>query len=160
MKYKTLIFSLGNFLCHLFILILFVDLLLKTGVLDKRLSALNELKSVITVSPQKLVFVISIVSNIISAVVGYLLAKFLIILFIEDGKVFLFDVLLSRTIMLLIDCFLLLIYPTSNLLSVFKLTAFISIIIMFSINYHRNGSLKTALLAVSPFLLSSTVALF
>ncbi|MGT2751274.1 hypothetical protein ACVRXF_10325 [Streptococcus orisasini] len=160
MKYKTFIVSLGNFLCHLFILFLFVDLLLKTGILDKRLSALNELKSVITVSPQKLVFVISIVSNIVSAVVGYLLAKFLITLFIEDGEIFLFDILLSRTIMLMIDCFLLLIYPTSNLLSILKLTAFISIIIMFSINYHRNDSLKTALLAVSPFLFSSIAAFF
>lgn len=102
--------------------------------------------------------VISIAFSIISLLVEYFLSKFLVLLFLEAGIVSLNDVVIAKSVTLVIHLVALLLKLSPSPLFQFVVNA-LGIVIMYGLSIKRQGNKATALLFCLPFTLDILVAL-
>ncbi|TVX54183.1 hypothetical protein AZJ32_11605, partial [Streptococcus pneumoniae] len=102
MKFQTnnSLYKLMNLIIYLFLLYLFIDLLMKSGILDEQIDKLSELSNLFTIKIETILTVISVVFTFIATLIEYGFSLFLITLFFDKNKRNFGDILLSKNITL------------------------------------------------------------
>ena len=73
MKFQTnnSLYKLMNLIIYLFFLYLFIDLLMKSGILDEQIDKLSELSNLFTIKIETILTVISVVFTFIATLIEY-----------------------------------------------------------------------------------------
>ncbi|HES9533446.1 membrane protein [Streptococcus pneumoniae] len=159
MKFQTnnSLYKLMNLIIYLFLLYLFIDLLMKSGILDEQIDKLSELSNLFTIKIETILTVISVVFTFIATLIEYGFSLFLITLFFDKNKRNFGDILLSKNITLSFSILLCYLFNPSDIKF-----AYFSVLIVLLIgitNYARFKNLRLTVVFSVPFLFNAIMSI-
>lgn len=159
MKFQTnnSLYKLMNLIIYLFLLYLFIDLLMKSGILDEQIDKLSELSNLFTVKIETILTVISVVFTFIATLIEYGFSLFLITLFFDKDKRNFGDVLLSKNITLSFSILLCYLFNPSDIK--FAYFSILTVLLIGITNYARFKNLRLTVVFSVPFLFNAIVSI-
>ncbi|VLP68756.1 membrane protein [Streptococcus pneumoniae] len=152
MKFQTnnSLYKLMNLIIYLFLLYLFIDLLMKSGILDEQIDKLSELSNLFTIKIETILTVISVVFTFIATLIEYGFSLFLITLFFDKNKRNFGDILLSKNITLSFSILLCYLFNPSDIK--FAYFSVLTVLLIGITNYARFKNLRLTVVFSVPFL--------
>lgn len=159
MKFQTnnSLYKLMNLIIYLFLLYLFIDLLMKSGILNEQIDKLSELSNLFTIKIETILAVISVVFTFIATLIEYGFSLFLITLFFDKDKRNFGDVLLSKNITLSFSILLCYLFNPSDIK--FAYFSILTVLLIGITNYARFKNLRLTVVFSVPFLFNAIVSL-
>ncbi|HEU6033536.1 TPA: hypothetical protein VVR18_002083, partial [Streptococcus pneumoniae] len=155
MKFQTnnSLYKLMNLIIYLFLLYLFIDLLMKSGILDEQIDKLSELSNLFTIKIETILTVISVVFTFIATLIEYGFSLFLITLFFDKNKRNFGDILLSKNITLSFSILLCYLFNPSDIK--FAYFSVLTVLLIGITNYARFKNLRLTVVFSVPFLFNA-----
>ncbi|HFR2893210.1 TPA: hypothetical protein ACHUZA_000527 [Streptococcus pneumoniae] len=159
MKFQTnnSLYKLMNLIIYLFLLYLFVDLLMKSGILDEQIDKLSELSNLFTIKIETILTVISVVFTFIATLIEYGFSLFLITLFFDKNKRNFGDILLSKNITLSFSILLCYLFNPSDIK--FAYFSVLTVLLIGITNYARFKNLRLTVVFSVPFLFNAIMSI-
>lgn len=159
MKFQTnnSLYKLMNLIIYLFLLYLFIDLLMKSGILDEQIDKLSELSNLFTIKIETILTVISVVFTFIATLIEYGFSLFLITLFFDKDKRNFGDVLLSKNITLSFSILLCYLFNPSDIK--FAYFSILTVLLIGITNYARFKNLRLTVMFSVPFLFNAIMSI-
>lgn len=159
MKFQTnnSLYKLMNLIIYLFLLYLFIDLLMKSGILDEQIDKLSELSNLFTIKIETILTVISVVFTFIATLIEYGFSLFLITLFFDKDKRNFGDVLLSKNIILSFSILLCCLFNPSDIK--FAYFSVLTVLLIGITNYARFKNLRLTVVFSVPFLFNAIMSI-
>jgi hypothetical protein len=159
MKFQTnnSLYKLMNLIIYLFLLYLFIDLLMKSGILNEQIDKLSELSNLFTIEIETILTVISVVFTFIATLIEYGFSLFLITLFFDKDKRNFGDVLLSKNITLSFSILLCYLFNPSDIK--FAYFSILTVLLIGITNYARFKNLRLTVVFSVPFLFNAIVSI-
>ena len=159
MKFQTnnSLYKLMNLIIYLFLLYLFIDLLMKSGILNEQIDKLSELSNLFTIKIETILTVISVVFTFIATLIKYGFSLFLITLFFDKDKRNFGDVLLSKNITLSFSILLCYLFNPSDIK--FAYFSILTVLLIGITNYARFKNLRLTVVFSVPFLFNAIVSI-
>lgn len=159
MKFQTnnSLYKLMNLIIYLFLLYLFIDLLMKSGILDEQIDKLSELSNLFTVKIETILTVISVVFTFIATLIEYGFSLFLITLFFDKNKRNFGDILLSKNITLSFSILLCYLFNPSDIK--FAYFSVLTVLLIGITNYARFKNLRLTVVFSVPFLFNAIMSI-
>lgn len=159
MKFQTnnSLYKLMNLIIYLFLLYLFIDLLMKSGILDEQIDKLSELSNLFTIKIKTILTVISVVFTFIATLIEYGFSLFLITLFFDKDKRNFGDVLLSKNITLSFSILLCYLFNPSDIK--FAYFSVLTVLLIGITNYARFKNLRLTVVFSVPFLFNAIMSI-
>ncbi len=159
MKFQTnnSLYKLMNLIIYLFLLYLFIDLLMKSGILNEQIDKLSELSNLFTIKIETILTVISVVFTFIATLIEYGFSLFLITLFFDKDKRNFGDVLLSKNITLSFSILLCYLFNPSDIK--FAYFSILTALLIGITNYARFKNLRLTVVFSVPFLFNAIVSI-
>lgn len=159
MKFQTnnSLYKLMNMIIYLFLLYLFIDLLMKSGILNEQIDKLSELSNLFTIKIETILTVISVVFTFIATLIEYGFSLFLITLFFDKDKRNFGDVLLSKNITLSFSILLCYLFNPSDIK--FAYFSILTVLLIGITNYARFKNLRLTVVFSVPFLFNAIVSI-
>ena len=159
MKFQTnnSLYKLTNLIIYLFLLYLFIDLLMKSGILNEQIDKLSELSNLFTIKIEIILTVISVVFTFIATLIEYGFSLFLITLFFDKDKRNFGDVLLSKNITLSFSILLCYLFNPSDIK--FAYFSILTVLLIGITNYARFKNLRLTVVFSVPFLFNAIVSI-
>lgn len=159
MKFQTnnSLYKLMNLIIYLFLLYLFIDLLMKSGILNEQIDKLSELSNLFTIKIETILTVISVVFTFIATLIEYGFSLFLITLFFDKDKRNFVDVLLSKNITLSFSILLCYLFNPSDIK--FAYFSILTVLLIGITNYARFKNLRLTVVFSVPFLFNAIVSI-
>ncbi|EFX57867.1 MULTISPECIES: hypothetical protein [Streptococcus] len=159
MKFQTnnSLYKLMNLIIYLFLLYLFIDLLMKSGILNEQIDKLSELSNLFTIKIETILTVISVVFTFIATLIEYGFSLFLITLFFDKDKRNFGDVLLSKNITLSFSILLCYLFNPSDIK--FAYFSILTVLLIGITNYARFKNLRLTVVFSVPFLFNAIVSI-
>ncbi|KPL43819.1 hypothetical protein SPSSI3_01645 [Streptococcus pseudopneumoniae] len=159
MKFQTnnSLYKLMNLIIYLFLLYLFIDLLMKSGILDEQIDKLSELSNLFTIKIETILTVISVVFTFIATLIEYGFSLFLITLFFDKDKRNFGDILLSKNITLSFSILLCYLFNPSDIK--FAYFSILTVLLIGITNYARFKNLRLTVVFSVPFLFNTIVSI-
>ncbi|SNF24151.1 hypothetical protein [Streptococcus pneumoniae] len=159
MKFQTnnSLYKLMNLIIYLFLLYLFIDLLMKSGILDEQIDKLSELSNLFTIKIETILTVISVVFTFIATLIEYGFSLFLITLFFDKNKRNFGDILLSKNITLSFSILLCYLFNPSDIK--FAYFSVLTVLLIGIINYARFKNLRLTVVFSVPFLFNAIMSI-
>lgn len=159
MKFQTnnSLYKLMNLIIYLFLLYLFIDLLMKSGILDEQIDKLSELSNLFTIKIKTILTVISVVFTFIATLIEYGFSLFLITLFFDKDKRNFGDVLLSKNITLSFSILLCYLFSPSDIK--FAYFSVLTVLLIGITNYARFKNLRLTVVFSVPFLFNAIMSI-
>ena len=159
MKFQTnnSLYKLMNLIIYLFLLYLFIDLLMKSGILNEQIDKLSELSNLFTIKIETILTVISVVFTFIATLIEYGFSLFLITLFFDKDKRNFGDVLLSKNITLSFSILLCYLFNPSDIK--FAYFSRLTVLLIGITNYARFKNLRLTVVFSVPFLFNAIVSI-
>ena len=159
MKFQTnnSLYKLMNLIIYLFLLYLFIDLLMKSGILNEQIDKLSELSNLFTIKIETILTVISVVFTFIATLIEYGFSLFLITLFFDKDKRNFGDVLLSKNITLSFSILLCYLFNPSDIK--FAYFSILTVLLIGITNYARFKNLRLTVVFSVPFLFNAIMSI-
>ncbi len=159
MKFQTnnSLYKLMNLIIYLFLLYLFIDLLMKSGILDEQIDKLSELSNLFTIKIETILTVISVVFTFIATLIEYGFSLFLITLFFDKNKRNFGDILLSKNITLSFSILLCYLFNPSDIR--FAYFSVLTVLLIGITNYARFKNLRLTVVFSVPFLFNAIMSI-
>ncbi|HFN6370831.1 TPA: hypothetical protein ACHFUD_001420 [Streptococcus pneumoniae] len=159
MKFQTnnSLYKLMNLIIYLFLLYLFIDLLMKSGILDEQIDKLSELSNLFTIKIETILTVISVVFTFIATFIEYGFSLFLITLFFDKNKRNFGDILLSKNITLSFSILLCYLFNPSDIK--FAYFSVLTVLLIGITNYARFKNLRLTVVFSVPFLFNAIMSI-
>nr|WP_224798694.1 hypothetical protein [Streptococcus pneumoniae]MCA1317677.1 hypothetical protein [Streptococcus pneumoniae] len=159
MKFQTnnSLYKLMNLMIYLFLLYLFIDLLMKSGILDEQIDKLSELSNLFTIKIETILTVISVVFTFIATLIEYGFSLFLITLFFDKNKRNFGDILLSKNITLSFSILLCYLFNPSDIK--FAYFSVLTVLLIGITNYARFKNLRLTVVFSVPFLFNAIMSI-
>ncbi|HGL7100662.1 TPA: hypothetical protein ACKCY0_001409 [Streptococcus pneumoniae] len=159
MKFQTnnSLYKLMNLIIYLFLLYLFIDLLMKSGILDEQIDKLSELSNFFTIKIETILTVISVVFTFIATLIEYGFSLFLITLFFDKNKRNFGDILLSKNITLSFSILLCYLFNPSDIK--FAYFSVLTVLLIGITNYARFKNLRLTVVFSVPFLFNAIMSI-
>ncbi|MDV8552438.1 hypothetical protein L3B05_00155 [Streptococcus pneumoniae] len=159
MKFQTnnSLYKLMNLIIYLFLLYLFIDLLMKSGILDEQIDKLSELSNLFTIKIETILTVISVVFTFIATLIEYGFSLFLITLFFDKNKRNFGDILLSKNITLSFSILLCYLFNPSDIK--FAYFSVLTVLLIGITNYARFKNLRLIVVFSVPFLFNAIMSI-
>ncbi|MTW28057.1 hypothetical protein GM527_11040 [Streptococcus pneumoniae] len=159
MKFQTnnSLYKLMNLIIYLFLLYLFIDLLMKSGILDEQIDKLSELSNLFTIKIETILTVISVVFTFIATLIEYGFSLFLITLFFDKNKRNFGDFLLSKNITLSFSILLCYLFNPSDIK--FAYFSVLTVLLIGITNYARFKNLRLTVVFSVPFLFNAIMSI-
>lgn len=159
MKFQTnnSLYKLMNLIIYLFLLYLFIDLLMKSGILDEQIDKLSELSNLFTIKIETILTVISVVFTFIATLIEYGFSLFLITLFFDKNKRNFGDILLSKNITLSFSILLCYLFNPSDIK--FAYFSVLTVLLIGITNYARFKNLILTVVFSVPFLFNAIMSI-
>ncbi|HGP8525960.1 TPA: hypothetical protein ACLW66_000785 [Streptococcus pneumoniae] len=159
MKFQTnnSLYKLMNMIIYLFLLYLFIDLLMKSGILDEQIDKLSELSNLFTIKIETILTVISVVFTFIATLIEYGFSLFLITLFFDKNKRNFGDILLSKNITLSFSILLCYLFNPSDIK--FAYFSVLTVLLIGITNYARFKNLRLTVVFSVPFLFNAIMSI-
>ncbi|CZC61700.1 hypothetical protein RK869_10085 [Streptococcus pneumoniae] len=159
MKFQTnnSLYKLMNLIIYLFLLYLFIDLLMKSGILDEQIDKLSELSNLFTIKIETILTVISVVFTFIATLIEYGFSLFLITLFFDKNKRNFGDILLSKNITLSFSILLCYLFNPSDIK--FAYFSVLAVLLIGITNYARFKNLRLTVVFSVPFLFNAIMSI-
>ena len=159
MKFQTnnSLYKLMNLIIYLFLLYLFIDLLMKSGILDEQIDKLSELSNLFTIKIETILTVISVVFTFIATLIEYGFSLFLITIFFDKDKRNFGDILLSKNITLSFSILLCYLFNPSDIK--FAYFSILTVLLIGITNYARFKNLRLTVVFSVPFLFNAIVSI-
>ena len=159
MKFQTnnSLYKLMNLIIYLFLLYLFIDLLMKSGILNEQIDKLSELSNLFTIKIETILAVISVVFTFIATLIEYGFSLFLTTLFFDKDKRNFGDVLLSKNITLSFSILLCYLFNPSDIK--FAYFSILTVLLIGITNYARFKNLRLTVVFSVPFLFNAIVSI-
>lgn len=159
MKFQTnnSLYKLMNLIIYLFLLYLFIDLLMKSGILDEQIDKLSELSNLFTIKIETILTVISVVFTFIATLIEYGFSLFLITLFFDKNKRNFGDILLSKNITLSFSILLCYLFNPSDIK--FAYFSVLTVLLIRITNYARFKNLRLTVVFSVPFLFNAIMSI-
>ncbi|HGJ7352090.1 TPA: hypothetical protein ACJXHR_000476 [Streptococcus pneumoniae] len=159
MKFQTnnSLYKLMNLIIYLFLLYLFIDLLMKSGILDEQIDKLSELSNLFTIKIETILTVISVVFTFIATLIEYGFSLFLITLFFDKNKRNFGDILLSKNITLSFSILLCYLFNPSDIK--FAYFSVLTVLLIGITNYARFKNLRLTVVFSVPFLINAIMSI-
>ncbi|VPU91957.1 membrane protein [Streptococcus pneumoniae] len=159
MKFQTnnSLYKLMNLIIYLFLLYLFIDLLIKSGILDEQIDKLSELSNLFTIKIETILTVISVVFTFIATLIEYGFSLFLITLFFDKNKRNFGDILLSKNITLSFSILLCYLFNPSDIK--FAYFSVLTVLLIGITNYARFKNLRLTVVFSVPFLFNAIMSI-
>lgn len=159
MKFQTnnSLYKLMNLIIYLFLLYLFIDLLMKSGILDEQIDKLSELSNLFTIKIDTILTVISVVFTFIATLIEYGFSLFLITLFFDKNKRNFGDILLSKNITLSFSILLCYLFNPSDIK--FAYFSVLTVLLIGITNYARFKNLRLTVVFSVPFLFNAIMSI-
>lgn len=159
MKFQTnnSLYKLMNLIIYLFLLYLFIDLLMKSGILDEQIDKLSELSNLFTIKIETILTVISVVFTFIATLIEYGFSLFLITLFFDRNKRNFGDILLSKNITLSFSILLCYLFNPSDIK--FAYFSVLTVLLIGITNYARFKNLRLTVVFSVPFLFNAIMSI-
>ncbi|VKX76850.1 membrane protein [Streptococcus pneumoniae] len=159
MKFQTnnSLYKLMNLIIYLFLLYLFIDLLMKSGILDEQIDKLSELSNLFTIKIETILTVISVVFTFIATLIEYGFSLFLITLFFDKNKRNFGDILLSKNITLSFSILLCYLFNPSDVK--FAYFSVLTVLLIGITNYARFKNLRLTVVFSVPFLFNAIMSI-
>lgn len=159
MKFQTnnSLYKLMNLIIYLFLLYLFIDLLMKSGILDEQIDKLFELSNLFTIKIETILTVISVVFTFIATLIEYGFSLFLITLFFDKNKRNFGDILLSKNITLSFSILLCYLFNPSDIK--FAYFSVLTVLLIGITNYTRFKNLRLTVVFSVPFLFNAIMSI-
>ncbi|HEU3295031.1 hypothetical protein ACDK36_06055 [Streptococcus pneumoniae] len=159
MKFQTnnSLYKLMNLIIYLFLLYLFIDLLMKSGILDEQIDKLSELSNLFTIKIETILTVISVVFTFIATLIEYGFSLFLITLFFDKNKRNFGDILLSKNITLSFSILLCYLFNPSDIK--FAYFSVLTVLLIGITNYARFKNLRLTVVFSVPFLFNTIMSI-
>ncbi|VPY38959.1 membrane protein [Streptococcus pneumoniae] len=159
MKFQTnnSLYKLMNLIIYLFLLYLFIDLLMKSGILDEQIDKLSELSNLFTIKIGTILTVISVVFTFIATLIEYGFSLFLITLFFDKNKRNFGDILLSKNITLSFSILLCYLFNPSDIK--FAYFSVLTVLLIGITNYARFKNLRLTVVFSVPFLFNAIMSI-
>lgn len=159
MKFQTnnSLYKLMNLIIYLFLLYLFIDLLMKLGILDEQIDKLSELSNLFTIKIETILTVISVVFTFIATLIEYGFSLFLITLFFDKNKRNFGDILLSKNITLSFSILLCYLFNPSDIK--FAYFSVLTVLLIGITNYARFKNLRLTVVFSVPFLFNAIMSI-
>lgn len=159
MKFQTnnSLYKLMNLIIYLFLLYLFIDLLMKSGILDEQIDKLSELSNLFTIRIETILTVISVVFTLIATLIEYGFSLFLITLFFDKNKRNFGDILLSKNITLSFSILLCYLFNPSDIK--FAYFSVLTVLLIGITNYARFKNLRLTVVFSVPFLFNAIMSI-
>ncbi|HEV5517892.1 TPA: hypothetical protein VY744_000328 [Streptococcus pneumoniae] len=159
MKFQTnnSLYKLMNLIIYLFLLYLFIDLLMKSGILDEQIDKLSELSNLFTIKIETILTVISVVFTFIATLIEYGFSLFLITLFFDKNKRNFGDILLSKNITLSFSILLCYLFNPSDIK--FAYFSVFTVLLIGITNYARFKNLRLTVVFSVPFLFNAIMSI-
>ncbi|MBZ4302092.1 hypothetical protein LAJ58_12140, partial [Streptococcus pneumoniae] len=146
-----------NLIIYLFLLYLFIDLLMKSGILDEQIDKLSELSNLFTIKIETILTVISVVFTFIATLIEYGFSLFLITLFFDKNKRNFGDILLSKNITLSFSILLCYLFNPSDIK--FAYFSVLTVLLIGITNYARFKNLRLTVVFSVPFLFNAIMSI-
>lgn len=140
------------FIIYIIFLYIFVLLFINSGNVDQQISELDNVSELFTIDIKYIVVLISVFGTTLATLLEYIIASFLITLFIDDGKSNFGDVYFAKSVSLSISIFIFTLLTTNATLVSYL--SFISVVIIFLSNYLRYRNIKLSTIFSLPFLVN------
>lgn len=159
MKFQTnnSLYKLMNLIIYLFLLYLFIDLLMKSGILDEQIDKLSELSNLFTIKIETILTVISVVFTFIATLIEYGFSLFLTTLFFDKNKRNFGDILLSKNITLSFSILLCYLFNPSDIK--FAYFSVLTVLLIGITNYARFKNLRLTVVFSVPFLFNAIMSI-
>lgn len=159
MKFQTnnSLYKLMNLIIYLFLLYLFIDLLMKSGILDEQIDKLSELSNLFTIKIETILTVISVVFTFIATLIEYGFSLYLITLFFDKNKRNFGDILLSKNITLSFSILLCYLFNPSDIK--FAYFSVLTVLLIGITNYARFKNLRLTVVFSVPFLFNAIMSI-
>lgn len=159
MKFQTnnSLYKLMNLIIYLFLLYLFIDLLMKSGILDEQIDKLSELSNLFTIKIETILTVISVVFTFIATLIEYGFSLFLITLFFDKNKRNFGDIFLSKNITLSFSILLCYLFNPSDIK--FAYFSVLTVLLIGITNYTRFKNLRLTVVFSVPFLFNAIMSI-
>ncbi|HGJ1018648.1 TPA: hypothetical protein ACJUSW_001163 [Streptococcus pneumoniae] len=159
MKFQTnnSLYKLMNLIIYIFLLYLFIDLLMKSGILDEQIDKLSELSNLFTIKIETILTVISVVFTFIATLIEYGFSLFLITLFFDKNKRNFGDILLSKNITLSFSILLCYLFNPSDIK--FAYFSVLTVLLIGITNYARFKNLRLTVVFSVPFLFNAIMSI-
>lgn len=159
MKFQTnnSLYKLMNLIIYLFLLYLFIDLLMKSGILDEQIDKLSELSNLFTIKIETILTVISVVFTFIATLIEYGFSLFLITLFFDKNKRNFGDILLYKNITLSFSILLCYLFNPSDIK--FAYFSVLTVLLIGITNYARFKNLRLTVVFSVPFLFNAIMSI-
>ncbi|HEU6777193.1 TPA: hypothetical protein VV396_001389 [Streptococcus pneumoniae] len=159
MKFQTnnSLYKLMNLIIYLFLLYLFIDLLMKSRILDEQIDKLSELSNLFTIKIETILTVISVVFTFIATLIEYGFSLFLITLFFDKNKRNFGDILLSKNITLSFSILLCYLFNPSDIK--FAYFSVLTVLLIGITNYARFKNLRLTVVFSVPFLFNAIMSI-
>ncbi|HEV9811084.1 TPA: hypothetical protein ACJTGX_000764 [Streptococcus pneumoniae] len=159
MKFQTnnSLYKLMNLIIYLFLLYLFIDLLMKSGILEEQIDKLSELSNLFTIKIETILTVISVVFTFIATLIEYGFSLFLITLFFDKNKRNFGDILLSKNITLSFSILLCYLFNPSDIK--FAYFSVLTVLLIGITNYARFKNLRLTVVFSVPFLFNAIMSI-
>ncbi|HGK1970806.1 TPA: hypothetical protein ACJ0VQ_001490 [Streptococcus pneumoniae] len=159
MKFQTnnSLYKLMNLIIYLFLLYLFIDLLMKSGILDEQIDKLSELSNLFTIKIETILTVISVVFTFIATLIEYGFSLFLITLFFDKNKRNFGDILLSKNITLSFSILLCYLFNPSDIK--FAYFSVLTVLLIGITNYARFKNLRLTVVFSVSFLFNAIMSI-
>ncbi|HEV5121146.1 TPA: hypothetical protein VY318_001731 [Streptococcus pneumoniae] len=159
MKFQTnnSLYKLMNLIIYLFLLYLFIDLLMKSGILDEQIDKLSELSNLFKIKIETILTVISVVFTFIATLIEYGFSLFLITLFFDKNKRNFGDILLSKNITLSFSILLCYLFNPSDIK--FAYFSVLTVLLIGITNYARFKNLRLTVVFSVPFLFNAIMSI-
>ncbi|MDS5248426.1 hypothetical protein RLB70_04415 [Streptococcus pneumoniae] len=159
MKFQTnnSLYKLMNLIIYLFLLYLFIDLLMKSGILDEQIDKLSELSNLFTIKIETILTVISVVFTFIATLIEYGFSLFLITLFFDKNKRNFGDILLSKNITLSFSILLCYLFNPADIK--FAYFSVLTVLLIGITNYARFKNLRLTVVFSVPFLFNAIMSI-
>ncbi|HGS2102629.1 hypothetical protein [Streptococcus pneumoniae] len=159
MKFQTnnSLYKLMNLIIYLFLLYFFIDLLMKSGILDEQIDKLSELSNLFTIKIETILTVISVVFTFIATLIEYGFSLFLITLFFDKNKRNFGDILLSKNITLSFSILLCYLFNPSDIK--FAYFSVLTVLLIGITNYARFKNLRLTVVFSVPFLFNAIMSI-
>ncbi|HEW2223664.1 TPA: hypothetical protein V0M54_001076 [Streptococcus pneumoniae] len=159
MKFQTnnSLYKLMNLIIYLFLLYLFIDLLMKSGILDEQIDKLSELSNLFTIKIETILTVIFVVFTFIATLIEYGFSLFLITLFFDKNKRNFGDILLSKNITLSFSILLCYLFNPSDIK--FAYFSVLTVLLIGITNYARFKNLRLTVVFSVPFLFNAIMSI-
>ncbi|HGJ5839884.1 TPA: hypothetical protein ACJWPQ_001555 [Streptococcus pneumoniae] len=159
MKFQTnnSLYKLMNLIIYLFLLYLFIDLLMKSGILDEQIDKLSELSNLFTIKIETILTVISVVFTFIATLIEYGFSLFLITLFFDKNERNFGDILLSKNITLSFSILLCYLFNPSDIK--FAYFSVLTVLLIGITNYARFKNLRLTVVFSVPFLFNAIMSI-